>query len=91
MIIRKNAAELEGIRRAQTAADAGMAAAAEMLRSARVEDHTLALDGETLTSERVRDHIREVCAGHGAPAGEDIIVAAGPDGATSSISSARPP
>ena len=78
----KNAAELEGIRRAQTAADAGMAAAAEMLRFARVEDHTLALDGETLTSERVRDHIREVCAEHGAPAGEDIIVAAGPAGAT---------
>jgi Xaa-Pro aminopeptidase len=78
----KNAAELDGIRRAQAAADAGMAAAAELLRSARVEGDRLALDGETLTSERVRDHIREVCAEHGAPAGEDIIVAAGPAGAT---------
>ena len=78
----KNAAELDGIRRAQAAADAGMAAAAELLRSARVEGDTLALDGETLTSERVRDHIREVCAERGAPAGEDIIVAAGPAGAT---------
>ena len=78
----KNAAELDGIRRAQAAADAGMAAAAELLRSARVEGDTLALDGETLTSEHVRDHIREICAERGAPAGEDIIVAAGPAGAT---------
>jgi Xaa-Pro aminopeptidase len=78
----KSAAELDGIRRAQAAADAGMAAAAELLRSARPEGNALALDGETLTSEHVRDHIREVCADHGAPAGEDIIVAAGPAGAT---------
>jgi Xaa-Pro aminopeptidase len=78
----KSATELEGIRRAQAAADAGMAAAAEMLRSARAVDDTLTLNGGTLTSEHVRDHIREVCADHGAPAGEDIIVAAGPAGAT---------
>ena len=78
----KSDAELEGIRRAQAAADAGMAAAAEMLRAAGVEDTTLTLDGAPLTSERVRARIREICAEHGAPAGEDIIVAAGPAGAT---------
>ena len=79
---RKNEAELEGIRRAQTAADCGMAAAAEMLRRAGPAEATLALDGEPLTSERVRARIREVCAELGAPAGEDIIVAAGAAGAS---------
>ena len=67
----KTEAELAGIRRAQSAADAGMAAAAELLRA-----------GEPLTAEQVRARIREVCADHGAPASEDIIVAAGPAGAT---------
>jgi Xaa-Pro aminopeptidase len=67
----KSEAELAGIRRAQSAADAGMAAAAELLRA-----------GEPLTAEQVRARIREVCADHGAPASEDIIVAAGPAGAT---------
>jgi Xaa-Pro aminopeptidase len=79
---RKNEAELEGIRRAQAAADAGMAAAAEMLRLAGVADGTLTLDDQPLTSERVRARIREVCARHGAPTDEDIIIAAGAAGAT---------
>jgi Xaa-Pro aminopeptidase len=42
----------------------------------------LAHDGEALTSEAVRARIREVCAERGAPADEDIIVAAGPAGAS---------
>jgi Xaa-Pro aminopeptidase len=67
----KNAAEIEGVRRAQAAADAGMAAAAELLRS-----------GDGLTAEAVRDRIREVCAERDAPASEDIIVAPGAAGAT---------
>jgi Xaa-Pro aminopeptidase len=67
----KNAAEIEGVRRAQAAANAGMAAAAELLRT----------DGE-LTAETVRARIREVCAEHGAPTSEDIIVAPGAAGAT---------
>jgi Xaa-Pro aminopeptidase len=79
---RKNEAELEGIRRAQAAAHAGMAAAAELLRSAGSTGTTLTLDGEPLTSEAVRARIRAACAGLGAPAPEDIIVAAGPAGAT---------
>src|SRR5215207_6038577 len=78
----KNAAELDGIRRAQAAADAAMAAAAEMLRSALAQDGTLMLDGEPLSSERVRARIREVSADHDTPAPEDIIVADGPAGAS---------
>jgi Xaa-Pro aminopeptidase len=78
----KTASEVEGIRRAQAAADAGMAAAAELLRTAAPRDGLLAHDGEVLTAEAVRGRIRDVCAELGAPAGEDIIVAAGPAGAT---------
>jgi Xaa-Pro aminopeptidase len=78
----KNASEVEGVRRAQAAADAGMAAAAELLRAAEPRDGVLAVNGEPLTSEAVRTRIREVCAELGAPAGEDIIVAGGPAGAT---------
>jgi Xaa-Pro aminopeptidase len=82
----KTAAEIEGVRRAQAAADAAMAAAAELLRAAeagdgRSADSVLHLDGEPLTSEAVRARIREVAAEHGAPAPEDVIVAAGAAGA----------
>jgi len=59
-----------------------MAAAAELLRTAAVRDGVLALDGDFLTSEAVRARIRDVCAELGAPAGEDIIIAAGPAGAS---------
>jgi Xaa-Pro aminopeptidase len=75
----KTTAEVAGVRRAQAAADAGMAAAAELLRS-----------GEALTSEAVRARIREVCAEHGAPTGDDIIVAAGAAGASGHETGAGP-
>jgi Xaa-Pro aminopeptidase len=78
----KNASEIEGVRRAQAAADAGMAAAAGLLRDTSTRDGALVHDGEVLTSEAVRARIREVCADRGAPADEDIIVAAGPAGAS---------
>jgi Xaa-Pro aminopeptidase len=78
----KNASEIEGVRRAQDAANAGMAAAAELLRTASPRDGVLVHDGEALTSEAVRARIREVCAERGAPTDEDIIVAAGPAGAS---------
>ena len=78
----KTPAEIEGVRRAQAAADAGMGAAAELLRGAGTRGGELVLDGETLTSEAVRSAIREVCAELGAPAPEDIIVAAGAAGAS---------
>jgi Xaa-Pro aminopeptidase len=78
----KNASEVDGVRRAAAAADAGMAAAAELLGAATPRDGVLAHDGEVLTSEAVRARIREVCAGLGAPVGEDIIVAGGAAGAS---------
>jgi Xaa-Pro aminopeptidase len=78
----KSEAEVEGVRRAQAAADAGMAAAAELLRAAGADDGVLQVDGAPLTSEAVRARIREVCAEYGAPTDEDIIVAGGAAGAT---------
>jgi Xaa-Pro aminopeptidase len=78
----KNASEVEGVRRAQAAADAGMAVAAELLRTATPRDGVLVHDGEVLTSEAVRGRIRDVCAERGAPADDDIIVAGGAAGAT---------
>jgi Xaa-Pro aminopeptidase len=71
----KNEAELRGVRRAQAAADAGMAAAAAMLRAAHADAGELRLDGATLHAEQVRAAIREACAQHGAAAPPDIIVA----------------
>ncbi|MET0809757.1 MAG: M24 family metallopeptidase, partial [Thermoleophilaceae bacterium] len=78
----KNPAEIDGIRRAQAAADAAMARVAELLRGADVSNGVLHTDGEALTSETVRAEIRRLCADRGAPADEDIIVAAGAAGAT---------
>jgi Xaa-Pro aminopeptidase len=78
----KNASEVEGVRRAQAAADAGMAAAAELLRAATPRDGVLTHDGKVLTAEALRARIRDVCAERGAPADEDIIVAPGAAGAT---------
>jgi Xaa-Pro aminopeptidase len=86
----KSASEVEGVRRAQAAADAGMAAAAELLRAATPSDGVLTHDGEVLTSEALRSRIREVCAELGAPADEDIIVAAGAAGATGHEQGAGP-
>jgi Xaa-Pro aminopeptidase len=71
----KSGAELAGIRRAQTAAEAGMAAAAALLRAAVPERDGLVLDGAPLTAEMVRAALRDACAAHGAPAPPDIIVA----------------
>ena len=78
----KNASEIDGVRRAQAAADAAMGAAAELLRAAEPRDGVLQVDGEQLTSEAIRARIRAVSGDLGAPAPDDIIVAAGPDGAT---------
>ena len=71
----KSAAELAGIRRAQAAADAGMAAAAGVLSRAEPRDGELWLDGGVLTAEAVRAALREACRAHGAPAPADVIVA----------------
>jgi Xaa-Pro aminopeptidase len=71
----KSDAEMEGIRRAQTAAEAGMAAAAALLRQAEPVDGTLHVDGQPLLAEAVRAALREACERHGAPAPPDVIVA----------------
>ena len=70
----KTAAELAGIRRAQTAAEAGMAAAAALLRAAEPIGGRLELDGEVLTAERVRAALRAACAEAGAPVPPDVLV-----------------
>jgi Xaa-Pro aminopeptidase len=71
----KSPAEIEGIRRAQTAAEAGMATAADLLRRADPHGDRLEVDGEALTADAVRAAIRAACAERGAPAPPDIIVA----------------
>ncbi len=70
----KSEAELAGIRRAQTAADAAMAAAATVLHEAVPDGDRLVHRGEPLTAENVRAVLREVCRLHGAPAPPDVIV-----------------
>jgi Xaa-Pro aminopeptidase len=76
----KSSAELEGIRRAQAAAEAGMSAAAALLRQAVVDGDRLMLDGEVLTADSVRAVLREACHQHGAPTPPDVIVASAWDG-----------
>src|SRR5262245_55728862 len=71
----KTPVELEGIRIAQRAAEAGMAAASRLLASAVPgSDGRLEMDGKPLLAEDVRATLREVCAAHGAPCPPDIIV-----------------
>ena len=72
--------ELAGIRRAQAAAEAGMAAAADLLRRAKPNGEVLHLDGDALTSERVKVAIAQEFVAHGATA-DDFIVAHGPQAA----------
>jgi Xaa-Pro aminopeptidase len=76
----KNEVELEGIRRAQRAADAGMGVARDMLRRARPDGSTLTLDGETLTSERVTQALMAEFSARDCTA-DDMIVAPGWQGA----------
>jgi Xaa-Pro aminopeptidase len=71
----KNEPEMAGILRAQRAAEAGMAAAADVLRRAEPVDGTLHLDGRVLLAEDVRAALRAACAEHDAPAPSSVIVA----------------
>jgi len=70
----KSAAEMAGIRRAQAAAEAGMSAAAAMLREAVPDGERLMLGSEALTAESVRAEMRDACRHHGALAPPDVIV-----------------
>ena len=70
----KNVAEIAGIRRAQAAAEAGMAAAAEFLRRARRNGgDVLEVGGEPLTSERIKLAISQAFVDNGASAEEFIV------------------
>lgn len=64
---RKTDAQLAGIRRAQTAADAAMATAAELIRELR----------PGLSSEEIRDAMTAVCDAHGCDLPGDVIVSHG--------------
>jgi Xaa-Pro aminopeptidase len=70
----KSPAELAGILRAQRAAEAGMAAAEQLIRSAGRAGDDLEHAGEPLTAETVREAVRAACAAAGAPAPPDIMV-----------------
>jgi Xaa-Pro aminopeptidase len=67
----KTAAEIEGIRRAQAAADAAMGVAARLIRELR----------PGLTSEEVRAEMQAVCDAQGCDLADDVIVAHGPQSA----------
>ncbi len=77
----KSARELDGIRAAQRAAEAGMSAAESLL--ARAEPGPggrLHLDGQELHAEHVRAALRSACAEQGAPCPPDVMVASVWDG-----------
>jgi Xaa-Pro aminopeptidase len=73
----KNEAELAGIRRAQRAAEAGMDAAREILRSAERKNGALVVGGEPLTCERVKLAVEQAFTASGAFA-DEFIVSHGP-------------
>ena len=70
----KSEAELVGIRRAQAAAEAGMSAAAALLREAVIEGDGLVVNGDALTADAVRAALRDACRERGAPAPPDVMV-----------------
>lgn len=74
---RKSPAELAGIRRAQRAAEAGMAVARDLLGRAEPSNGGLAVDGVTLTCELVKQHVQSAFLANGAIA-EEMIVSHGP-------------
>jgi Xaa-Pro aminopeptidase len=69
----KNETELDGIRRAQRAAEAGMDAARDLFRRAEPANGSLSVDGEPLTSERVKLAIQNAFTRHGCSADEFIV------------------
>ena len=71
----KSELEMAGIRRAQRAAEAGMAAAAELLRRAEPADGKLHLDGGPLFAEKVRGAMRDACWEREILLPPDVIVA----------------
>jgi len=74
---RKNQHELAGIRRAQLAAEAGMATARDLLCRTTPSDGGLSVDGEPLTCEVVKQNVHAAFLAHGASA-QEMIVSHGP-------------
>ena len=72
----KNKAELEGIRKAQKAAEAAMRAARDLIFRAEPSNGDVKVDGEKLTSERLKAEIRRVFSELGV-SGDDFIVSHG--------------
>ncbi len=70
---RKSPHELAGIRRAQKAAEAGMAAAVDLLRRAERANGGLSIGGELLTCELVKEQVQAAFLAHGAVASEMIV------------------
>lgn len=77
---RKTPRQLDGIRRASRAAEAGTAAIAALLRRSEAGDAGRSLGGDPLTCELLRDAAMDAFAAHGCRA-EEIIVARGPQSA----------
>jgi Xaa-Pro aminopeptidase len=73
----KNEAELAGIRRAQRAAEAGMAAGLDLLRRAEPNGAGLVVDGEQLTSELIKLQAERAFGEHDALAVDEFIVSHG--------------
>jgi Xaa-Pro aminopeptidase len=74
----KTASELEGIRRAARAAEAGIVTVSRMLAEAEPgPDDNLRLDGEPLTAERLQATVRETFDQHGSDVGVMIIAPGG--------------
>jgi Xaa-Pro aminopeptidase len=69
----KSASELDGIRRAQRAAEAAMAAVRDVLRVADPQNGGLVFEGETVTCELLKAHVDEAFVTHGASADESIV------------------
>ena len=70
---RKSSHELAGIRRAQKAAEAGMAVARDLLRRAEPSNGGRSVDGRQLTCELVKQHVQAAFLAHGANAQELIV------------------
>ena len=68
----KSEAEIDGIKRAQRAAEAGMAAGIDLLRRAERNGAGLVVDGEPLTCELIKLHAERAFGEHGATAEEFI-------------------
>ena len=74
---RKSGHELAGIRRAQRAAEAGMATARDLLRRAEPANGGLVVDGEPLTCELLKERVQATFLANGALA-QEMIVSHGP-------------